>query len=198
MSNAERLKAIVFESSASDVARALDSEESSVRSWATGRTKPKEPWRTRLEAKYALSRDGWGDVAPTKKTETTNAKPWPAPKLDTLTSASKGEDFLDVSIRYLKDLYDRAATDGGVRMRDRIAIAKEITSVGIRLAKLRGEDSSPVTERRILRSPAWRRISKTVLDVLEEELGGAAGDAAGDVMRKIGEALVELGEGETS
>jgi transcriptional regulator with XRE-family HTH domain len=138
------------------VAKAVKVERSLVAKWLSGVRVPSEQVKKRLEVAFDIPPAAWNQRA--KK----DPAPKPAPPVDP-------KDLrVDVHAR-IKQLDLEIAqlmTDRNYKGRERVQMLKAATSMLDLLGKMTGETG--ITEAKILRSPAWRRLESVLIGALRK------------------------------
>lgn len=158
-SASQQLAVIVAQSTFVEVARRLGCSEGSVRSWAAGKATPRSTIRRSVASEFGVPVEAWDEPPSVAETETL-AEPLPAPA-DPDADDPSARSVLDAELVRLDGLRVGSADWAP---RDKIALSTARAGVAARLAKFTGEEATD--ERRLLDSPAFRLVMRTVAETL--------------------------------
>ncbi len=139
--------------------------------WLTGKRKPTPARKKQLEAEFGIPVKAW-DQAPAKS------------KVVALVAANghvpTTREFAELLLR---DSWAEIQASGGLAPRERQAVREKAAAVVERVGKITGEHSN-ISERKIMRTPAWQRVRSVIDRVLEGHP---------EIERQLGEELAKLG-----
>lgn len=157
--------------------------------WLSGQRVPRAENRTAIRKRYGIREATWDQPrAPARSRERPSTPPPPAPGEPAPPPAlEEGSSVRAKALRLgrmVQELLDGIANDTFALPLERAKVMASAASTLTLLGKLSGE-TQEISEQRILRLPAWRRI---------EDVIAAALDPWPEAMRAVGEALRAIGE----
>lgn len=160
-----------------EIAERLDCKRPQVTWWLSGERKPNEKRRDQIFAKFALKPEWWDEPALSAVLP---------PRHGGSSSSASVKDRAERMLRMLDHVLEEVENDKTATPLEKIRTMQRATPTIQGLGKLTGE-SQEVSEQKIIRLPAWRRIEETIAEALTP--WPKAARAVAEALQKLEESM---------